>query len=99
MSIQNNGERINAGAMEAAIRAAWVHAVGIAPGEEDDFFETGGDSLLAVNFISAINRELGVEVPLVSIFDNPVYADFVRLVTDVGGRMGGDDQPPARGAA
>lgn len=99
MSIQTNGDHVNSDAIEAAIRAAWVYAVGVSPGEDDDFFQSGGDSLLAVNFIGTINRELDVKVPLVSIFDTPVYADFVRVVTTASGRMGEGNRPSAQGTA
>jgi amino acid adenylation domain-containing protein len=40
-------------------------------GADDDFFELGGDSLLAMQVLSRINDAFGVRIPLKSLFDGP----------------------------
>jgi amino acid adenylation domain-containing protein/FkbM family methyltransferase len=45
-------------------------------GVQDDFFELGGHSLLAVRLISAIRKELEVEVAISDVFDNPTVASL-----------------------
>ncbi len=47
---------------------------------DDDFFEAGGDSLLALQLIARIRDTLGVELPLDAIFDNPNVEALARRV-------------------
>jgi amino acid adenylation domain-containing protein len=44
------------------------------------FFEVGGNSLKAVQILSAIYREFGKEVSLKDIFNNPTINDLARLI-------------------
>jgi len=48
-----------------------------------NFFELGGDSLLAVRLILRVRQALGVEVALSALFAQPVFADFVRGLASV----------------
>ncbi|MFY0524862.1 amino acid adenylation domain-containing protein [Archangium gephyra] len=48
---------------------------------EDDFFELGGDSILAMRLLGRMEEELGMPVPLAVLFQSPVLketADAVR---------------------
>lgn len=43
-------------------------------GVEDDFFGAGGNSLLGVRLVAAINRELGASLPVSSLFEHSTVA-------------------------
>ncbi len=49
-------------------------------GRHDNFFHLGGHSLLAIRLISEVERRLGVEVPLSSIFQTPTLMEFATAV-------------------
>lgn len=49
-------------------------------GIHDDFFGIGGHSLLAVRLISAIRKQLGVEIRINDVFDYPTIALLSRQI-------------------
>jgi amino acid adenylation domain-containing protein len=49
-------------------------------GRTDNFFDLGGHSLIALRLMAAIEDRLEVEVPLSTLYDAPVLADFAREV-------------------
>jgi amino acid adenylation domain-containing protein len=58
--------------LEAQLVATWESALGIQPiGVNDDFFEIGGHSLLAVRILSEIERILGKNLPLATLLQMP----------------------------
>lgn len=48
----------------------------------DDFFDLGGNSLLAMQVIVRVRRRFGIEIPIRALFDNPTLAGFSRAVND-----------------
>jgi hypothetical protein len=63
------------------IQGLWAESLGrpsIAP--EDNFFECGGHSLLALIANGRLEHLLQVDIPLRTIFDHPVLADFAVAV-------------------
>ncbi len=48
---------------------------------DDDFFELGGYSILAVKIVLAIEKEYQIRLPLATLFDNPTIESLARIVT------------------
>ena len=68
----------------ATIRGIWVDLLGVADiGDDDDFFEVGGHSLIAIRLMSRIHKELGVRFQLVTIFDAPTIGALAAKVLEV----------------
>jgi len=67
--------------VEARLRRIWQELFGwpdIAP--DDDFFEIGGDSLLAAELMVAIEEEFGLTLPNRVLLDAPTIAGLARLL-------------------
>ena len=55
--------------LELRLVKIWMDVLSLlAIGIDDDFFETGGNSLLAVRLMTVIEREVGVRIPVVELF-------------------------------
>jgi acyl carrier protein len=66
---------------EQRIAAVWQDLLGIEPvGVHDNFFDLGGNSLMAIRVIARLKSELGVHVSEVSIFEGPTVAALARLL-------------------
>jgi NAD(P)-dependent dehydrogenase (short-subunit alcohol dehydrogenase family)/acyl carrier protein len=74
--------------LQAAIARLWSEVLG---GEEvsvtDNFFEIGGNSLVAVQLIALIRREFGVRLPMRSLFEDPTVEGAAAKVAEL--RRGG----------
>jgi acetoacetyl-CoA synthetase len=68
-------------AHEAALEAIWCRALRLASVARDaDFFDLGGDSLMAVGLFLEIESALGVKLPITAIYDAPTIAAQVELI-------------------
>jgi thioesterase domain-containing protein len=47
---------------------------------QDNFFHLGGTSLNAMQCVNIVNNELGTDVPLAALFENPTVRAFSRFV-------------------
>ncbi|WP_067651200.1 type I polyketide synthase [Nocardia harenae] len=59
----------------------WQDALGIdRVGPHDDFFEYGGNSLVGLQLVTAINRQFRVAVPTETLFEAPTVADMAEYL-------------------
>ena len=69
---------------EQAIAEIWQVLFGIKEmGIHDDFLEAGGHSLLAIQIVSRLGRDLGVKLPVNVLFESPTIAEIALEVERV----------------
>ncbi|MGH1491268.1 MAG: amino acid adenylation domain-containing protein [Acidimicrobiales bacterium] len=67
---------------ERKIATIWSELLpGVSFGADDDFFDVGGHSLLAVSLVERIRRETGVDLPLASLLDTPTIAALAKATS------------------
>ncbi|MGH9507230.1 MAG: thioesterase domain-containing protein, partial [Terriglobales bacterium] len=79
-------------AAEAAARLAplWRELLRLDQvGWDDDYFDLGGDSVLAVELFARIEREFGRKLPLATLFDAPTVGRLAEVLAE---------GPPAAGS-
>lgn len=86
--------------IEDRLAAIWAEILG-APqvGPSDDFFELGGNSLVAVELIGAIREAVGVRLPMRTLFESPTVAGLSahikRMIKEKASREVSAQQPEA----
>lgn len=66
--------------LENVLRAMWSDLLGVGVELDDDFFDLGGHSLIAIRLIARVHRELGVKLDLSVLFDAPTVALLAPLI-------------------
>ena len=67
--------------IEEAVANIWAEVLHRAQvGAEDNFFDPGGDSLLATQVVSRVREVMGIEWPLRALFEAPTVAQLGRIL-------------------
>ena len=68
--------------LEQDLCALWAGLLGVdRVGRDDDFFELGGDSLLAAEMAAAVQEQLRLDLPLGRLAERPTVATCARILT------------------
>jgi acyl carrier protein len=71
------------GETEQAVAAIWADLLGVERvGRHDDFFQLGGNSLLATRLVFRIRREMDVELSVSDIFEKPELSLLAQQLLD-----------------
>jgi FkbH-like protein/FkbM family methyltransferase len=88
--------------LQMELAGLWMNVLGRKKiGLTDNFFETGGTSLRAVQLIATIKKSMGVSLPIVSLFECPTIALLAaKLSAKAGGSSSlvGSQEAVSRGA-
>ncbi|HET7461390.1 MAG TPA: phosphopantetheine-binding protein, partial [Longimicrobium sp.] len=72
-----------AGETEEAVAAIWAGLLGVERvGRHDDFFQLGGNSLLATRLVFRIRREMDVELSVSDLFEKPELSLLAQHLLD-----------------
>ena len=79
--------------IEELVAAAWAAVLGRDEvGVDDNFYDLGGDSLLATKVVARLREFEDIELPLRCMFETPTVAQLARrIVEDLAGESGAED--------
>ncbi|SFW87188.1 condensation domain-containing protein [Chitinophaga sancti] len=67
--------------LEQQLALLWQQVLGIEKvGREDNFFNTGGSSLKAIQLIAKIYKELDVQLTIAELFANPIFSQLSAFI-------------------
>ena len=80
---------------ERELCSIWQGLIGVdRVGTDDDFFQLGGNSLLATQLVAEVSKRLGVELTLNVVFETTTVAGLAKIVDAAHGR--GPSRSPRR---
>jgi acyl carrier protein len=84
--------------IEGRLRVMWSDLLGVtAIGPDDNFFDIGGHSLLAVRLLTRIEKAFGRAIPLATLFGGGTINTLAGLIRGTGPSSvsdnGSDDEP------
>jgi acyl carrier protein len=72
--------------VEREIVEVWQEVLGIQQvGVYDNFFELGGNSLAGIQLIARLKEELGVQIPVVSLYEGPTVNTLSKIIVQIRG--------------
>ncbi len=83
MSNLSTAQMTASGSATAKLTEIWQDLLGIDPiGIDQNYFDLGGDSSLAVHLFARIEKVFGVKLPLATLFEAPTIEDLVRVLSE-----------------
>jgi amino acid adenylation domain-containing protein len=71
--------------LELYLTNLWENALDIQPiGVTEDFFELGGQSLHALQLVAQLEKRLGKNLPIATLFEAPTVAQFAGILREMG---------------
>lgn len=71
-------------ATAATVGAVWAELLKLeAVAPDDDFFELGGHSLNAAAAVARVSARIGIDLPLLAIFEAPTPAEMAELIAEL----------------
>ncbi len=64
------------------VQQAWSAMLNCEVNQTSDFFQSGGDSLMATKMVVALNKAGFTKASLALLFEKPILADFVVAISD-----------------
>jgi amino acid adenylation domain-containing protein/FkbH-like protein len=81
---------------EQALAQIWSEVLGVRPvGVHDNFFDLGGESLLAIQAISRIREHFKIEISLAAFFAKPTLAELAAWLDEASRSSKNNDLMPA----
>lgn len=66
------------------LSSIWEKVIGHSPVGNENFFQHGGNSLLAVHLLNAIKTQFSADLTLADIFNTPTFNDLSELIEERG---------------
>ncbi|WP_437997986.1 type I polyketide synthase [Sorangium sp. So ce185] len=87
-------ERLSPEAVTAEVTAIWARAFGLDPLDpKKDFFELGGESLLALQILNRVRETFQVELSLRDFFERPTVAAVAQRIQAARGQAPASPEP------
>ncbi|MGI2908927.1 SDR family oxidoreductase [Tolypothrix sp. VBCCA 56010] len=68
--------------VEQIVAEIWQQVLGIEKvGIHDNFFDLGGNSLISIQVISQMQKELNIQIPLVSLYKSPTVSSLAEILS------------------
>jgi acyl transferase domain-containing protein/acyl carrier protein len=85
--------------LEEQLANMWQQALGIEGiGVHDDFFQLGGHSLVAIQFLNELRQQVGVELSLEDMFEGPTIEALARAIRNIGKAGPSEEMRPVTAA-
>ncbi|MDN3029712.1 phosphopantetheine-binding protein, partial [Streptomyces sp. S.PB5] len=68
------------GPVAELVQELWREVGGIEAGPRDNFFHSGGNSILAIRLIAAIQNEFGVTLSVRALFEGPTVLEMAQQI-------------------